>query len=126
MSPVVPEPIAERPETKNYSKDVTAEYAANLSFDEALVMAKSGFLVQRAAWNRSCYVSWATLGKFVAADTSTGTLVPFPVFHSVTGDFMPWLPRDHDITARDYSAYNRQTFEARIAAPLHVRVQDQD
>jgi len=111
---------------RDYSKDVTSEYAANLTFDEAMVMARSGFLVQRAVWNRNCYVVWASLGKFVATDTSTGTLVPFPVFHSVTGDFMPWIPRGDDLEAKDYSAHNRQTYEARIALPPMVRVQDQD
>jgi hypothetical protein len=114
------------PVKREYGKDVTAEYATGLSFDEAMVMARSGFLVRREVWNKNCYVFWAALGKCEAVDHISAVLEPFPVFHSVTGVNIPWIPREHDLAEKDYTAYTRQVYEARVAIPMAVRVQDQD
>jgi len=90
----------------DYSKD--APYKDKLTFDEALVLARSGFLISRQTWRAGMFVTWAKYGAFTDSDNTTGTLEGFAVMHRDNGECVPYIPSNADMNVHDWSAVTRQ------------------
>lgn len=87
-----------------------------LNFSEALVQCKLGAKIQRAGWNgkgmwvvyQKAYPDGIPINKNTAEATglAEGTIckfLPYLMFYTANGEFVPWLASQTDVLAEDWS-----------------------
>lgn len=80
----------------------TVEVRADSHFDRAFGAAKDGLRIARAGWNGS--------GQWVEVqypDKNSRMSLPYCVLRTAQGHFVPWVPSQGDLFARDWAILPR-------------------